>query len=217
MGQRCWDGAAGLVPAVGTADVDRPWKAWFTQAQTRCRTAFGIAFPPHYRAYSPRAGRGLRCQGPPPPAAAWALQGEQRLTITTLLVPSSPCLPQEPRSPACTAWGGHSGGSALVGGSHRRCRTLAAVSSCRAGMGPQRWPGQQPRCSSPCGGTSWRPSAGHPEPSTLQRHGAWTHGQTCPCPPCTSQLWPRGTGTAQLHMCAMLSAGLLRHFWLKLI
>lgn len=96
MGQHCWDGAAGLVPAVGTADVDRPWKAWFTQAQTRCRTAFGIAFPPRYRAYSPRAGRGLRCQGPPPPAAAWALQGEQRLSITTLLVPSSPCSPRSP-------------------------------------------------------------------------------------------------------------------------
>lgn len=111
---------------------------------------------------------------------------ESTPSITTLLLPCSPCFPGEPHAPACLAWGGHSRHSTSgpcapgsVGSSHHRCKRPAAASSCRGGMGPQRWPRQQPRCSSPCGGTSWRPCAERLEPHTLQRHEAWTHGQSC--------------------------------------
>lgn len=107
-------------------------------------------------------------------------------SINTLLVPNSSLPPQGAPCPCLHGMGWAQRGLSWwppcpspVGGSHRRCRRLAAVSSCRGGMGLRRWPGQQPRCSSPCGGTSWRPSAGHPEPSILQRHGAWTRRQTC--------------------------------------
>lgn len=76
------------------------------------------------------------------------------LSITTLLVP------------AASSWSC----------SHRRCRRPAAASSCQAGTGPRRWPSRRPRCSSPCGDTSWRPSSRHPEPGTLQRHAVGTSG-----------------------------------------
>lgn len=73
------------MPEVGTTDADGPGKGWFTQAWTQCHSP-----TPHYRAYSPRAERGPKSQGPPPPAAVWALQGEHTPSVTALLVPGSP-------------------------------------------------------------------------------------------------------------------------------
>lgn len=135
--------------------------------------------------------------------------------------PAALCLPRVLRAPASVARGGHSGGSASgprapspAGGSHRRCRRLAVVSSCRGGTGPRRWPGQQPRCSSPCGGTSWRPSAGHPEPSTLQRAGAWTRGQTCLTLPARHQPRAQVQPDGILVPCSL--HGPWPRFWLEL-
>lgn len=94
------------------------------------------------------------------------------LSITTLLVPRG-CVP----SPTASSWSC----------SHRRCRRPAVASSCQAGTGPRRWPSQRPRCSFPCGDTSWRPSSRRPEPGTLQRHAVWiwpSAQSSCTIPGC---------------------------------
>lgn len=100
-------------------------------------------------------------------------------------------------TPLVPRGGGHTASPALQSHSHHRCRTPAAASSCRAGMGPQSWPGQQSLCNSLCGGTSWKPSAVHLGPGTLQGHGTSGHRHSAkhssqppfglrPCPPHTN-------------------------------